>query len=72
MTAPKITLETAMKMKTFNDVMLPLRRAWGALSMTSDGMVVVVSESASRKAIRSLSQSMRPYLIASDVLPLPI
>lgn len=44
MTAPRITLETAMKMRAFNDTMIPLRKTWGALSMASDGMVVVISE----------------------------
>jgi hypothetical protein len=44
MTAPNVTMETIMKLKTFNEALIPLRKAWGALAMTSDGMIVFVSE----------------------------
>jgi hypothetical protein len=37
-------METIMKLKTFNEGLIPLRKAWGALAMTSDGMIVVTSK----------------------------
>jgi hypothetical protein len=43
MTGPEVTMETIMKLKTFNEGLIPLRKAWGALAMTSDGMIVVTS-----------------------------
>jgi hypothetical protein len=45
MTGPEVTMETIMKLKTFNEGLIPLRKAWGALAMTSDGMIVVTSKS---------------------------
>jgi hypothetical protein len=44
MTGPEVTMETIMKLKTFNEGLIPLRKAWGALAMTSDGMIVVTSK----------------------------
>jgi hypothetical protein len=37
-------METIMNLKTFNEALIPLRNAWGALAMISDGMIVVTSE----------------------------
>jgi hypothetical protein len=45
MTGLEVTMETIMKLKTFNEGLIPLRKAWGALAMTSDGMIVVTSKS---------------------------
>jgi hypothetical protein len=43
MMAPRITIETVMQLKVFSEKLIKIRKAWGALSMTSDGMVVVTS-----------------------------
>lgn len=44
MTGPEVTLETVMQLRAFNESMVPIRKAWGALSMASDGMVVLTSK----------------------------
>ena len=45
MTAPRVTMETAMTLKAFQVSMSPLRKSWGALAMTSDSLVCGVSKS---------------------------
>lgn len=47
MTVPHVALETAMQLKEFNLGMTPIRKSWGALAMTSDGLVCATSMSSS-------------------------
>ena len=64
MTAPSVTIDTVMQLKVFSEKLIKIRKAWGALSMTSDGMVVVTS---------TLSLIMRKRTLTfSAVLPLQI
>ena len=47
MTAPRVTLDTAIKLRDFNLEMNPLRKSWRALANTSDGLVFLTSQSLS-------------------------
>jgi len=43
--APHVTIDTVRQLKVYNDKLVAPRRAWGALAITSDGLIMLVRRS---------------------------
>ena len=43
--APNVTIDTVRQLKVYNDKLVTTRRAWGALAITSDGLIMLVRKS---------------------------
>jgi len=61
--APHVTIDTVRQLKVYNDKLVPTRRAWGALAITSDGLIMLV------RMLIQLHRDAGRQLISSHVLP---